>query len=167
MSRAALGLGRGVIGFGKNAALAIGSSVSRLSGTWYVGLRGFSGRQVSESNLDDPHSVGSGLYNGTKSLGLELVQGTTGIVKVPQKTIRDSGKTFNSCVKGTCKGLIGFGMSPFTGLLKMVYSFSTGVKNQSGDIIPANRFRFPRYFNDMNVMEPYDPVLSHAQASLY
>ena len=44
----------------------------------------------------------------------------------------------------------------------MVYSFSTGVKNQSGDMEAATRFRFPRYFNDMEVMEPYDPVLSHA-----
>ena len=31
---------------------------------------------------------------------------------------------------------------------------------------PATRFRFPRYFNDVEVMEPYDPVLSHASASL-
>ena len=49
----------------------------------------------------------------------------------------------------------------------MVYSFSTGIKNQSGEIVPATRFRFPRYFNDMEVMEPYDPVLSHAQSALY
>ena len=74
-------------------------------------------------------------------LGKELVQGTTGIVKVPQKTMRDSGKTFNSCIKGTCHGIVGFAISPVTGFLKMVYSF---------------------YFNDMDVMEPYDQVLSHA-----
>jgi hypothetical protein len=95
-------------------------------------------------------------------LGKEIVQGTTGIVKVPKKTMRDSGKTFNSCIKGTCHGIAGFAISPVTGLLKMVYSFSTGIKNQSGDTLPAMRFRFPRYFNDMDVMEPYDPVLSHA-----
>ena len=83
MSRAALGIGRGVIGFGRNAALGIGTSVSRMTGTWYIGLRGFSGRQVSESNLDDPHSIGSGLRNGTVGLGKEIVQATTGIVKVP------------------------------------------------------------------------------------
>jgi hypothetical protein len=73
MSRAALGLGRGVIGFGKNAAFGIGGSVSRMTGTWYVGLRGLSGRQVSESNLDDPHSIGSGLKNGTVGLVKEIV----------------------------------------------------------------------------------------------
>jgi hypothetical protein len=44
MSRAAKGIGRGVIGFGKNAAFGIGSSLSRMTGTWYIGLRGFSGR---------------------------------------------------------------------------------------------------------------------------
>ena len=44
MSKAALGLGRGVIGFGKKAAFGIGGSISRMTSTWYVGLRGFSGR---------------------------------------------------------------------------------------------------------------------------
>jgi len=62
--------------------------------------------------------------------------------------------------------LVGFALSPVTGLLKMVYSFSTGIKNQSGDMRPASRFRFPRYFNDLEVMQSYDPVLSLAQASL-
>ncbi len=44
MGRAARGLGKGVIGLGKNAAFGIGSSVSRMTGTWYMGIRGFSGR---------------------------------------------------------------------------------------------------------------------------
>ena len=57
--------------------------------------------------------------------------------------------------------------SPVTGLLKMMYSFSTGVKNQAGETRPLTRFRFPRYFDDMEEMGPYDPVLSHAQAALY
>lgn len=56
--------------------------------------------------------------------------------------------------------------SPVTGLLKMLYSMSTGVKNQTGETRPLSRFRFPRYFNEREVMEGYDPVLSHAQAAL-
>ncbi len=72
MSKAAKGLGKGVIGFGKNAAFGIGNSISKLTSTWYVGLRGFSGRQVSESNLDNPHSVPSGLMNGSKGFALEI-----------------------------------------------------------------------------------------------
>ena len=102
MSRAALGLGRGVVGFGKKAAFGIGGSISRMTSTWYVGLRGFSGRQVSESNLDNPHSVGSGLSNGAKGLGKEIVYGTAGIVTVPKKTMRDSGKGIGSFTKGAC-----------------------------------------------------------------
>ena len=83
MSQAARGLGRGVKGFGKKAAFGIGGSLSRMSGTWYVGLREFSGRQISESNLDNPHSVGSGLANGAKGLGKEIISGAAGIVTVP------------------------------------------------------------------------------------
>jgi vacuolar protein sorting-associated protein 13A/C len=73
MSNAAKGLGRGVVGFTKKTAFGVSNSVSKMTGTWYVGLRGFSGRQVSESNLDNPHSITSGLGNGAKSLGKELV----------------------------------------------------------------------------------------------
>jgi hypothetical protein len=53
-------------------------------------------------------------------------------------------------------------MSPFTGILKLVYSVSSGIKNQTGENKPLTRFRFPRYFNDTEVMIEYDPVLSHA-----
>jgi len=129
MSRAAIGLGKGVIGFGKKAAFGIGGSISRMTGTWYVGLREFSGRQVSESNLDNPNSVGSGLANGAKGLGQEIIYGTAGIVTVPRNTMRNSGKGASSFTKGACQGIFGFVISPVTGVLKMVYSFSTGVKN--------------------------------------
>jgi hypothetical protein len=84
-------LKRGVVGFTKKTAYGVSNSVSKLSGTWYVGLRGFSGRQVSESNLDNPHNITSGLGNGVKSFGNEIAQGVTGIYKVPRKTIRESG----------------------------------------------------------------------------
>ena len=69
-------------------------------------------------------------------------------------------------IKGTSKGVFGFVMSPFTGILKLVYSVSSGVKNSTGETKPLTRFRFPRYFNDNEVMIEYDPVLSHAQTAI-
>jgi hypothetical protein len=72
MSKAASGLKKGIVGFTKNTAFGLSNSVSKMSGTWYVGLKGFSGRQVSESNLDNPHNIPSGLGNGAKSFGKEI-----------------------------------------------------------------------------------------------
>jgi hypothetical protein len=47
-----------------------------------------------------------------------------------------------------------------------MHSFSTGVKNTSGDERPLKRFRFPRYFSDREVMTNYNQVFSHAYTAL-
>ncbi len=166
ISQAASGLGRGVKGLVGKTAFGVGNSVAKLTGTWYVGLRGFSGRQVSESQLDNPHSIGSGVSNGAKGLGSEIVKGVAGVYTVPRQTIKDSGLGCTQVTKGTLQGVFGMVSSPITGLLKMLYSLSTGVKNQTHETRSLSRFRFPRYFNEREVMESYDPVLSHAQAAL-
>ena len=91
MSLAARGLGKGVMGFANKSAYGLSNSVSKLTGTWYMGIKGFSGRQVSESNLDNPHNIPRGLVQGTKGLGMEMVKGVTGVVTVPAQRVKESG----------------------------------------------------------------------------
>jgi hypothetical protein len=55
---------------------------------------------------------------------------------VPKKTIRESGVGCTQVMKGTTKGVFGLLMSPVTGLLKMMYSFSSGIKNSTGELRP-------------------------------
>lgn len=44
VGKAALGIGRGVTGFVRKSTYGVTKSVSQLTGTWYMGIKGFSGR---------------------------------------------------------------------------------------------------------------------------
>ena len=43
-----------------------------------------------------------------------------------------------------------------------MHSVTTGVKNTTGNEKPLLRFRYPRYFDDREIMRSYDSVFSHA-----
>ena len=91
MSRAARGIGKGVVGFAKKSTFGVSMSVSKLTGTWYMGIKGFSGRQISETNLDNPTGFKQGLLQGSKGFGREILQGVTGIVQVPRAKVKEQG----------------------------------------------------------------------------
>jgi vacuolar protein sorting-associated protein 13A/C len=44
MSKAARGLGKGIVGLTRKSAYGVSNSVSKLTGTWYMGIKGLSGR---------------------------------------------------------------------------------------------------------------------------
>ena len=86
---AAKGLGKGVKSLAANTTIGIGNSISRMSGTLYLTLKNISGKQMSESNLDNPRSLVSGVYHGSKGLALELGRGVAGIVTTPANIVRE------------------------------------------------------------------------------
>jgi len=83
----ATGLGKGIRGFTSKTAYGISNSMSKLTGTWYLGIKGFSGQETNEGSLDKPYDIPHGLWQGTKGLGLELVKGVAGIVTVPRARV--------------------------------------------------------------------------------
>ncbi|TNV88198.1 hypothetical protein FGO68_gene7808 [Halteria grandinella] len=166
MSRAARGLGKGLIGFTKKSAYGVSNSVSKLTGTWYMGIKGLSGRQVTESNLDQPEDIGSGLLKGGKGFGVEVYKGITGVVEVPRDRVKEQGVSCLPITKGTFQGLFGLVSAPFTGALKLIHSVSTGIQNTTGNERPLKRFRHPRYFDDREIMREYDRVFAHAYTAL-
>ena len=129
ISQAARGIGKGIFGFATKSAYGISNSVSKLTGTWYMGIRGLSGRQISESNLDNPTTVPRGMWYGTKGMGMEVANGVLGIVTVPRARVKESGLGCLQITKGGLQGAFGLISSPFTGALKLIHSMSTGVKN--------------------------------------
>lgn len=56
--------------------------------------------------------------------------------------------------------------APVTGVLKFMHSVSTGLKNFSGNERILERCRYPRYFNDREIMQKYHMSLSHAYTAL-
>ena len=80
---AAKGVYKGLKGLVSNSAAGISNSVSKLSGTLFVSMKNIQGIQQSESNLDNPQGVLSGVMYGGKGLAMEIGHGVTGIVKVP------------------------------------------------------------------------------------
>ncbi len=80
---AAKGFGKGIKSLASNTTVGISNSLSKLSGTWYMSLRNLSGRTISESNLDNPHSIPSGMMFGAKGFAKEIGYGTAGLVTVP------------------------------------------------------------------------------------
>ena len=71
--------------------------------------------------------------HGAKGLGLEVARGISGIVTVPSRKAKERGVGCVTITKGSCQGLLGLVTFPITGLLKMVHSISTGVKNFTGN----------------------------------
>ncbi len=132
-----------------------------------MGIKGFSGRQLTESNLDYPISTRRGLQYGAQGLGREVLEGVTGIVAVPKKRVDESGMGCAQVTKGTFQGLFGLVMFPVTGTLKALHSMTTGVMNATGDDVPLRRFRYPRFFDEREIMYAYDPSYSHAYSVLH
>ena len=50
-------MGKGITGLVANSTIGISNSVSKISGTLYLGLKGMSGMYESESNLENPPTI--------------------------------------------------------------------------------------------------------------
>ena len=72
-----------------------------MSGTIYLTLKNISGKQMSESNLDNPHDIPSGVLHGTKGLINEFGRGISGIVTIPANKVREQGKGCMQITKGS------------------------------------------------------------------
>lgn len=94
-----------------------------------MGIKNLSGYTNTDESLDNPINIPRGIWQGTKSLGFEIVQGVAGVVTVPKKRVREQGLGCSSVTKGTFQGVFGLVTCPITGTLKMINSFSTGIKN--------------------------------------
>jgi hypothetical protein len=86
--RVLFGVGNGIKTICSSTAVGVSNSVARLSGTWFMGVRNLSGRQISESNLENPRTIQEGLFRGGMQLGLEIGKGATGLITVPMKRVR-------------------------------------------------------------------------------
>ncbi|CDW72110.1 ph domain protein [Stylonychia lemnae] len=162
------GITKGIKSFASNTAIGVSNSVSKMTGTWYMSISNLSGRQISESNLDDPHSIQSGVYQGGKGFAIEFGKGFAGVVTTPINRVREEGKGCKQVSKGAVQGLFGLIVSPVSGILKFVHSTSTGIRNhaQGHEDFRYKRFRFPRFFDEMQIMKNYEPISSHAFAAI-
>ena len=52
-------------------------------------MKNLSGKAVSESNLDNPHGIPSGLFLGSKGLVQEVGKGVSGLVTAPVNKVRE------------------------------------------------------------------------------
>ena len=85
------GMGKGIKGFMANSTIGISNSISKISGTLYLGLKGVSGVYESESNLENPQNIQSGFIKGAKGMAVELGNGVLGVVAVPSQRIQEQG----------------------------------------------------------------------------
>ena len=86
--KAVKGVGSGVKGLVKHSTLGVSNSISKISGTAYLGLKGLSGRYESESNLENPHNIPSGVAKGAKGFVTEIGKGVTGVVTIPRARVK-------------------------------------------------------------------------------
>lgn len=87
-----------------------------------MGVRNLSGRQISESNLENPNSISGGLIQGGLQFGLEIGKATVGVATVPMKRVREQGPGCATITKGTIQGLVGLLCGPIGGVLRCVRS---------------------------------------------
>ena len=63
-----------------NVTGGVFGSVSRMSGSLYLAIGNSTGREFSESNLDDPDNAVTGLAAGSYGVVAEIGRGLTGII---------------------------------------------------------------------------------------
>ena len=172
-----LQFGKGIAkGIGKLLSGIIGGTfgvVESITGTLYSATQSLMGRNGGNF-LDDeegPNNIASGAIQGLYGGFKELKQGVTGIVLHPMKETKKSG--VKGFFKGLGKGLIGFVVSPFAAILRIVHSFVTGTKNTLNLIlgnsrIRTKRFRHPRaLLEGIEPLRPYDFEKAEAKEALF
>jgi vacuolar protein sorting-associated protein 13A/C len=129
----------------------------------YSILKSISGQEFTYHRK--PSNVCEGIYRGILGGTSEVYEGVTGIVTKPYQGARSKGVF--GCCKGVGKGICGVIVAPFTSCLRCCTTFSQGVNQTAIQIKKGRqptfgRFRFPRYINPRNVLEPYDDGYARA-----
>jgi hypothetical protein len=157
------GVGKGVTSLATGIVSAGFDSTSKITGSVYSILKSISGQEFKYQRK--PNNVCEGIYRGILGGTSEVYEGVTGIVTKPYQGARSKGVF--GCCKGVGKGICGVIVAPFTSCLRCCSTFSQGV-NQTAIMIKKGRqatfgrFRFPRYINPRNVLEPYDDGYARA-----
>jgi len=159
------GIGKGVKSLVTNVVSGGFDSISKITGSLYGVFKNVSGDKAELQNFKKPEGAAQGVYLGLKGGAKEIYGGVTGVFTKPyQKAKEEGGKGF---VKGLGAGLLGVVASPFTATLRLGNNVSQGIKMQAirigkGKIPTYGRFRYPRYFNQRNILLPYDEAFSQA-----
>lgn len=111
-------------------------------------------------NVEEPSDFKDGLSKGSSVLGHGFADGVTGMVKLPQKQQKLYGT--RGLFKGIGLGILGVGLKPASGFVDFAAKTAKGITNQMIHK-PFDRIRFPRHFNDDQVLVPYNAEKSYRQ----
>ena len=167
------GLAKGVAGLLNGVVGGTLDSVSKISGTLYSLLQTLTGKNndLIMDEDSEPTNIISGASEGLKDGFQELYSGFTGLIFNPIERTSNSDSNPIKFFKDLGLGLVGFALSPVNFVLKIGNSLAVGTKNTFNYFynksIKNQRFRFPRYIQENNKLEIYDPDLSAAKDFLY
>lgn len=161
------GIGKGVTSLVTGVVSAGFDSTSKISGSFYSILKSVSGQETKYHRK--PKDALEGFYEGTIGGGTEIYEGVTGVVSKPYNGAKKGG-TFGF-IKGTGTGICGLVVSPLTCTLRTCTTYSQGITSSAiaikkGKLPSHGRFRYPRYINQRNILEPYDDEYSQANYSI-
>jgi vacuolar protein sorting-associated protein 13A/C len=178
------GLLKGPTQFGKGLAKRVAGllngvvggaleSVSKISGTLYSLLQTLTGKnnEIIMDEESEPSNIITGASEDLKDGFQELYIGFAGLIFNPIERTSNSDSNPIKFFKDLGLGLVGFAVSPVNFVLKIGNSLAVGTKNTFNYFynksIKNQRFRFPRYIQENNKLEIYDPDLSAAKEFLY
>ena len=148
-------------------------SVSKISGTLYSLLQTLTGKnnEIIMDEESEPSNIITGASEDLKDGFQELYIGFAGLIFNPIERTSNSDSNPIKFFKDLGLGLVGFAVSPVNFVLKIGNWLAVGTKNTFNyfynNSIKNQRFRFPRYIQENNKLEIYDPDLSAAKEFLY
>jgi len=146
--------------FFKHSTAAVSNSAGTIFSAIGSGLIQVSGGEMHSSETG-PQGFKDSVKQGAKDLGLGFVEGFTGIVKAPQKGLRENGA--KGLGLGILQGVSGIVARPAAGVFKFVGSIGKGIH---GEVVGAHKalpMRYTRYLPSSRNIVPYDGVLSFYQ----
>jgi len=140
------------------------AGVTNAAGTFFSAI-GSSLIQVSGGEMHQsdygPQGFAGSVKQGAKDLGLGFVEGFTGIVKTPQKGLRENGA--KGLALGIVQGVGGILARPAAGVFKFVGSIGQGVHGEVVGAHKAEPIRYTRYLPSSKNITPYDERTSFYQ----
>jgi hypothetical protein len=151
----------------KNTLSVVNSAYSSISGSLYLAIRNMSGSEMQHSDLDRPLTILGGLRSGGSAFWTEFADGFTAIYSVPKSVVAKQGMGFRQVGKGMWFGVLRAMTMPVNAPLRATFSISTGLRNYAaGKSDHGQRYRYPRYFNEDELMPQYNPLYAHAATAL-
>ena len=168
------GLARGFAGLLNGIVGGAFDSVSKISGTLYSFVQNLTGENkdlILDDDDNEPSNILTGASKGFIDGMQELYNGFTGFVINPIENASEPDYNTLNFLKDLGKGLFRFAVSPINFILRIGNSISVGTKNTFNyfynKTVKNQRFRFPRYINQNNILTVYEPDLSAAKEFLY